>query len=294
MTCINPRVAYKKSNGQYTLKAISDNAVITGGITVPCGQCMPCRISKTQEIATRMVHESYMHKENCFITLTYADECLPKGNTVKVEHMQKFLKKLRRKIEPQKLRVAYIGEYGEITHRAHYHACIFGWIPTDLKPFKKNMHGDQLYTSETLLKTWGLGHVTVGQFNLTTAEYTAKYLIKSFIGKDKETYYKDREPPFIRLSRRPAIGLEFYEKYKDQLYSQDHTVLDGKVRKLPKYYDGKYKKEFPQEFQQLKKQRYAKGKAYLERNENLTQETGLKAVETLTKQRIFKNKRDVE
>ena len=38
---------------------------------IGCGRCEECRIAKANEWATRMTEEAKLHKENCFITLTY-------------------------------------------------------------------------------------------------------------------------------------------------------------------------------------------------------------------------------
>ena len=68
------------------------------------------------------------HEKNCFITLTYDDENLPPGGTLVVQDYQAFVKRLRARISPQKLRYYFVGEYGDPknTERPHYHAAIFG------------------------------------------------------------------------------------------------------------------------------------------------------------------------
>lgn len=45
-------------------------------IKLPCGRCIGCKIQRTQDWATRCLHESQQHKENCFLTLTYRPDLL--------------------------------------------------------------------------------------------------------------------------------------------------------------------------------------------------------------------------
>ena len=46
-------------------------------VQVPCGQCIGCRVSKARQWAVRCKHEASLHKENCFVTLTYNPENCP-------------------------------------------------------------------------------------------------------------------------------------------------------------------------------------------------------------------------
>lgn len=39
-------------------------------LKLPCGRCLGCRMQTTQNWAVRCLHESQLHEENCFLTLT--------------------------------------------------------------------------------------------------------------------------------------------------------------------------------------------------------------------------------
>lgn len=52
-------------------------------VFLPCGGCIGCRLERAQAWAVRCVHEAQMHEANCFITLTYDDEHLPAGGTLR-------------------------------------------------------------------------------------------------------------------------------------------------------------------------------------------------------------------
>ena len=264
MSCINPRIAYKKTNGQYTLKRIGDNAPIANPILVPCQQCMPCRIVLLRQWATRMCHEAKMHDENCFLTLTIDDDHRRPDRSVDSKCMELFLKRLRKHLNPIKISYYYCAEYGETTKREHYHAIIFGYMPPDRKQFARNKQGDPLYNSETLNRLWGLGFVTVGNFTPTTADYCAKYVTKAQFNKNDDDFYSwvnddgeviKRQQPFQRMSKRPALGFAFYDKYKADMYPHDQTIIEGKPRPIPKAYDRKYRKQDPDGFQLLKRKR---------------------------------------
>jgi hypothetical protein len=301
MTCINPRLAYRKTNGQFTLAKIGDTAPIEKSTLVPCGQCMSCRISHQRQWATRMVHESYSHKESCFITLTIDEEHRNPTHSVDQRDMQLFVKRLRKELEPMKIRIFYCAEYGTKSMREHYHAIIFGYMPEDKKPYKRNQQGDMLYISDTLTRIWGKGHLTIGEFNSSTADYCAKYVTKSYIGKDKENAYNwvdengeiiQRTPPFQSSSKRPGLGSDFYDKYKDQLYAFDQTVIDGKPRSIPKAYDRKYKKENPDLFKVVKRKRSEKLINNLNQDEHQKTKSFRTATKVILEQKLHINKRD--
>ena len=59
------------------------------------------------------------------------------------------------------------------------------------------------------------------------------------------------------MSRRPGIGKEWFEKYKDDVYPDDFIVTisgKGKARKVrpPKYYDKIFDLEDPKELEKIK------------------------------------------
>ena len=45
--------------------------------SIPCGQCIACRLSRSHEWTIRMVNEAHLHETNSFVTLTYSDDNLP-------------------------------------------------------------------------------------------------------------------------------------------------------------------------------------------------------------------------
>ena len=93
-------------------------------VDLPCGQCIGCRLERSRQWAIRCVHEASLHERNCFITLTYRDECLPTNGSLDLDAFQKFMKRLRRRFG-EGVRFFHCGEYGENFGRPHYHAILF-------------------------------------------------------------------------------------------------------------------------------------------------------------------------
>ena len=84
-------------------------------LQLPCGHCESCIESRTRAWAARCVLEAAQYVDNCFLTLTYQDSCLPKGGLCKSD-LQKFIRRLRDKTG-RRIRYFACGEYGEHTYR---------------------------------------------------------------------------------------------------------------------------------------------------------------------------------
>lgn len=264
---------------------------------VACGQCLGCRLDHSRMWALRIVHESAMHQSgcgSCFVTLTYRDivECdteqlenklhVPSDWSLHKSHFQKFMKRLRKHFSPQKIRFFHCGEYGnKCKHgidlelvgcplcnvgRPHYHAALFGWYPDDPVAYKTK-DGYERFTSPTLERIWKYGFVDVGELNFDTAAYIARYNLKKVTGVKASDHYMQVdfdgecswvEPEYITMSRRPGIGRDFYEKYKDDMFPSDMTPMvgDGKpVHGVPRYYEEIFKCEDPLTLEEIKEVR---------------------------------------
>lgn len=89
------------------------------------------------------------------------------------------------------------------------------------------------------------------------------------------------------MSTKPAIGREFFERFKDELISQDSMLIKGRKRKLPRYYDKLIDKEDPYLLEEMKFIRAEKAKL---RKEDNTDER-LKVREEVKKAQISTLKR---
>lgn len=193
-----------------------------------------------------------MYEDNCFITLTYEDEKLPKWGSLKKRDFQLFMKKLRKKFPHKKIRYYHCGEYGETTGRPHYHACLFGFDFPD-KYFFKMRRDCHVYKSDTLDEIWGMGITELGNVTFDSAAYVARYIMKKVTGPraeehyaviDKDTgEYGERQPEYTTMSRRPGIGKSWWEKYKNEVFPADEVIMNGKPIKPPRYYDNLFELE---------------------------------------------------
>jgi len=258
-------------------------------VTVACGQCIGCRLERSRRWAMRCLHEASLHKASCFITLTYSDEHLPGDRGLCLDDWQRFMKRLRKNVG--KVRFFHCGEYGEITARPHYHACIFGQdFSADRVLFKMTKDGHRLYTSEVLTETWGLGHAIIGDVTFESAAYVARYVMKKVTGDKAESHYGGRRPEYVTMSRNPGLGAGWFEKYGDETFRDDFVVINGKRCRVPKFYDDRFAELHPEEFCRVKARRVA---AASQHSEDTTRER-LDDRETVQVERVKLLRRSVE
>lgn len=201
-------------------------------ISVDCGQCVDCRKKRATAWAYRVVLEAQLYEDNCMLSLTYNEDNLPPGGSLSLQDLQRFIKRLRKRLLPKKIRYFACGEYGEKGGRPHYHVIIFGWKPSDMYYYFTDKKGVDLYRSPLVEDLWKFGFSTVGEVNLDTAKYCAIYLQKTpKVGQKK---------PFVTMSRRPGLG---WENFDIKCLTSDKIYVDGKYITVPKYFLDKCDKE---------------------------------------------------
>jgi len=287
MPCYHPLTGYYarevNETGKRSIVFSADKALTDVPVQVPCGRCIGCRLDRSLFWALRCVHEASLYEENCFITLTFDNDHLADGS-LKVADFQNFMKRLRQKIAPKKVRFFHCGEYGVKFDRPHHHACLFGFDFPDKVLFKKD-----LYTSAMLSELWPFGFSTVGKVTFESAAYVARYVLKKWSkenlsGKelydamaaldawrkdpfdaekyraahcadrvDVNTFYGGKHCEYITMSRKPGIGSAWYDKFKTDIYPSGFAVLSGgKKVPLPKFYDGRFELDNFVEYAKLK------------------------------------------
>lgn len=268
MACLCPIPAWRSrevnDSGKRSLVFSSAMAKDYGApseLNIPCGQCIGCRVDRATSWAVRCMHESQMHDENSFLTLTYSNENLPDKGTLVKRDVQLFIKRLRKFVYPKKVRYFYCGEYGDRTFRPHYHMLLFGLDFHD-KTLWKTVKGNSYFISPSLNDIWGKGYCVIGSLTYDSAQYVSGYIYKKQIGKsvnevdpvtglkpyevfdsetgeifgllEKEiegTYKKikiwtGRLPEFVCMSRRPGIGDSWFEKFgMTDVYPADYVVM---------------------------------------------------------------------
>lgn len=272
MPCNRPisgyRSRYVNENGKREISFRLQEGFIDMPIKVPCGECKGCRIDKSRDWALRIMHESQMHEENCFITLTYSPEHLPYGGSLVKKDFQDFMKRLRKKIKKE-VRYFHCGEYGDSNNRPHYHAILFGYDFNDrtLSGISEADYDIAHFKSKALSKIWKKGFCGVGDVTFRSCAYVARYVTKKITKKDGAfEHYNDidyetgeiineRIPEYCTMSRMPGIGKTWYEKYKKDLYPKDFVTHDGMKFKIPQYYDKLLEAEDPRLMKLIKERR---------------------------------------
>lgn len=307
MSCQKPlRGIYKgiDSNGKKILKIVPFDATTSEAFKegtkyyeLPCGHCAGCREDQAKEWSNRLLMEYQYNKDAWFITLTYSPYYefetyrdgvdletgeYKKQLSVKKEHVQKFMKRLRKRYKEQKLRFFCASEYGEKDQRPHYHLIIFGlrldqYDPDDRLIFYKNSKsGEPLYRMKSIEDCWSdpkdrrlnkdamekglspnlIGYVTIAPANMYTFMYVSQYVIKKTGYKPNLVYEMEgREPPFSLSSRKPGIGLQYYEDHKDEMTDDGFFYLpspDGVVKvRPPNYFKKKFREYNPDRAEEI-------------------------------------------
>lgn len=233
-----------------------------------CGQCMPCRINRRRIWTLRLMLEAAQCRAQ-FVTLTYRDEFLP-GELVP-SHLTLYLKRLRFRIAPRKLRYYAVGEYGERRGRPHFHLVIYGdvsgeeiaecWGSNAVEVFDF----ERRYVAERVFMA-GLGRVHIGELSVESAGYVASYTLKGMTKADDKRL-GGRHPEFARMSLKPGIGAfaapvigaKLTSKEGVKYVASEHSVppglrVDGKVLPMGRYVRAKVGEEIG-----VVKQKYLRG-----------------------------------
>ena len=126
----------------------------------------------------------------------------------------------------------------------------------------KTNSGNVLYTSSFLTELWGMGHCTIGKLTYDSCQYVAKYITKKVTGDNAMEHYKSthnitlEEVPILpeqaRMSKNPAIGKRWIEKYYGDTFRDDYLIIDNKKKPVPKYYYKWIEKNNPDVYIQIK------------------------------------------
>lgn len=189
-----------------------------------CGQCLPCRINKRREWTHRIIIESHLHEHASFVTLTYSDDHLPECNSLQPRDTRNFLKRLR-KASLHPIRYFIVGEYGELTHRPHYHGALYG-----VRPCENGVTHPKrcCETCSNLERLWGHGRIYVGRLEPDSAAYIAGYTVKKMTRKD-DPRLDGRHPEFARMSLKPGIGADYMDEVASTVLQYNIIETHGDV-----------------------------------------------------------------
>lgn len=273
MPCLDP-IGLSTEHGRTVAYSHRKDAWEAGGqySETTCGKCMACRAAHARDWAVRSYCETRrpaagVRDRACFITLTYDPEYLPPGGELEKTDWQNFAKRLRR--SHGRFRYLHCGEYGERTHRAHYHAAIWGIDFTEDRTVFSDRGGHKTYISESLADTWGLGFCTVAPLTFASARYVAGYVVKKLrndrwegehavYGNTDQPFWVT-QPPYITMSTRPGLGAAYFDEFWSDIYPRDHITIEGKQYRPPQYFDKLLQRTQPVLYDQVvqKRQEFA-------------------------------------
>lgn len=281
MPCTRPLGGYRTKDGRIVFHRTPE--LQKNATEVACGQCNDCRIEKAREWAIRAMHEAQMHPKNCFITLTYNNEHVPKDGSLRLEEWQAFAQRLRKAKGP--FRYMHVGEYGAENRRPHYHALIFGHnFEEDRAIWKEDAStGRRYYRSPLLAKLWPKGFHDVQDMSREAANYVCQYAVKKIMGtsvkadEERSARYGRYDPSTGEywevaeetwsMSLRPGIGESWFKKYSGDIFPADHAVVNGREQKTPRYYMRLLEKENKELHARIKDKRTARAKENAYKNE---------------------------
>jgi len=269
MPCTNPIIAFypikPDKNGNHKIMFTKKEGIEKIPLKIPCGNCISCRLYRAHEWAMRCVLEASLYKHNSFVTLTYSPENLPENGTLVKKHVQQFLKNLRQIYAPQIIRFYLSGEYGEKLGRPHYHVLLFN-LEFEDKEYLRTENGNKYYRSKTLERAWKKGFSDISEVTYNSAKYVAKYIMKKQNGEAGKTHYQiiDQEtgeitghllPEFSQQSLKPGIGKDWFMKNYTWVTREDEIRIEGKSRKIPKYFLRVLRKLEPEKYDEILKTR---------------------------------------
>lgn len=167
-------------------------------VKVPCGTCLPCMRQKRAFWSHRLqsdIQAAYPTGSS-FVTLTIegADPKLSKAQ------LSNFFRSLRRHLGFNPKHFA-LGDYGDRTKRAHYHAIIIGLDPSQ-KPL--------------VSRCWPHGFTDVDVATPGRINYILNYLEKLAPAYRRQFEEAGLQPPFTSISR--GIGQSLFDNNPDGRY----------------------------------------------------------------------------
>jgi hypothetical protein len=278
--CFHPLTAFRVFGEKKIVFREKRGVDTTEQLSLPCGQCVGCRLERSRQWAMRCLHEASLYEHNSFITLTYDDSHLPTNNSLDYEDFQLFMKRLRKNHQglqcvptstnPYPIRFYMCGEYGEQFGRPHFHALLFNFDFRDKYYWGRTASKSKIYRSKILEDLWPFGHSSIGSVNFESSAYVARYIMKKVNGQLAASHYESvnpvtgelfkKTPEFNKMSRSGGIGINWYDKHKSDVYPHDYVIVNGKKCKPPRYYDTKYKQSNPFEFDELQFKRLQEAK----------------------------------
>lgn len=212
--------------------------------------------------AFRCLAEASLYRHNWFATLTYSPENLPPFGSLRHRDWQLFAKRVRRRLG--KFRYLMCGEYGEQTHRPHYHALVFGLDIPDLERFSVR-RGYPVYRSQMLTDLWGLGLLELGTVTAQSARYCASYVLKDCAAPEVLDECTGELLPLVkpygRMSLKPGLGDRWIRRYYPEVLAHGVCYSNDRQFVIPSRFKQILEDIDPEAFDNLKASAIEKAQA---------------------------------
>lgn len=216
-------------------------------VEVPCGYCHSCKKREMNDYRIRLLYEVRRPLDpgriNLFVTLTFNDDYLEKFADDTNRAVRLFLDRMRKRYGKQ-VRHWFIGEFGTLQGRPHYHGILFN-CPDKIGNSPYGEHSGQNLELESV---WQYGFVFAGFVSDATAGYITKYLTKDLNGKKVRP----------RVISSFGIGSNYLVTDDAKLHClngyQPFITNGSYIYALPRYYRDKIFSEF--ERQNMTLERY--------------------------------------
>lgn len=218
---------------------------------VPCGKCLDCIRKQARDWKVRLFHEAQVTNTCIFLTLTYNDDNLPKDGCIHYDHFQKFMKRLRRKLDGVKITYFVACEYGTRTFRPHFHVIIYDLPIEVINEFKffccsRSDRRIKVFRSSFFEDLWTFGYSSITKVERNDPRafgYVAGYIIS----KKNKRHFREVEklglcPESHKMSLKPCIGRRYFDKYYVSIYKycSGRTWFDCNLVITPRAYDKWY------------------------------------------------------
>lgn len=195
-------------------------------LQVPCGKCVACQSSRSNNWFVRLEFENRVAKDSYFLTLTFSEDNVPKKevdgkvlNVLDNRYIQLYIKRLRRSLEYHgysgSVRYFFVGEYGPTTLRPHYHGALFFSERLNLQQYKALIY-----------EKWNFGYKKINRITSGRMRYIVSYTTGMSILPPEYVCARPR----VLCSR--ACGLEYFMRYYADYYTRKVKELPV-LRKLP-------------------------------------------------------------
>lgn len=189
-------------------------------LIVDCGKCFECRQKIARFWSMRLLSQLSVTPQSLFVTLTYNNDNYNTSSLDKRD-AQLFLKRLRKRLWPRKIKYFIVGEYGSESFRKHMHAILFNVYMNDIR---------------TVYDSWHHGNVDFGAVQSKSISYVTGYINKK-IGEDLDLEDMEFQPSFRLMSK--FIGVDFLNKNYNDFVRNMSFIYSGKNFPLPRYFRDK-------------------------------------------------------